>query len=111
MDPLASKHCKPCEDNDFPPLTKEQAADFLEHIPGWKLDEQGKKVSRDFPFKDFKSALTFANKVGELAEEEWHHPDLEVVWGRVTVTLTTHSIRGLSENDFILAAKINQLVP
>jgi 4a-hydroxytetrahydrobiopterin dehydratase len=109
MSELAKKKCKPCEDDGFPAFTKEQAADMMAHIPEWTLSENGRAITRSFPFKDFKSAFAFANKVGELAEEEWHHPDLIVAWGRVEVLLTTHSIKGLSENDFILAAKIDLL--
>lgn len=83
---------------------------MMPHIPEWKLSLDGGSLTRSFPFKNFKDALTFANKVGALAEEEWHHPDLIVAWGRVEVLLTTHSIKGLAENDFILAAKIDLLV-
>lgn len=109
MDELAKKKCKPCEDDGFPAFTKEQATDMMAHIPEWTLSENGKTITRSFPFKDFKSALAFANKIGELVEEEWHHPDIIVAWGRVEVLLTTHSIKGLSENDFIVAAKIDLL--
>lgn len=111
MSDLAKKECKPCEDDGFPALTKEQAEDMMQHIPEWTLSENGRAVTRSFPFKDFKAALSFANRVGELAEESWHHPDLIVAFGRVEVLLTTHSIKGLSENDFILAAKIDLLQP
>ncbi|HYF29397.1 MAG TPA: 4a-hydroxytetrahydrobiopterin dehydratase [Candidatus Paceibacterota bacterium] len=109
MEELSKKKCKPCEDDGFPALTKEQAGDLMQHIPEWTLSERGTSITRQFPFKDFKEALAFANKVGELADEEWHHPDLIVAWGRVEVLLTTHSVKGLSENDFILAAKIDLL--
>lgn len=107
MSELAKKKCVPCEDDGFPAFTKEQAADMMVHIPEWKLSERGTSITRQFPFKDFKEALGFANKVGALAEEEWHHPDLIVAWGRVEVLLTTHSVKGLTENDFIMAAKID----
>lgn len=109
MSELSKKPCKPCEDDGFPAFTKEQAEDMMAHIPEWTLEENARAITRKFPFKDFKTALAFANTIGELAEAEWHHPDLIVAFGRVEVLLTTHSIKGLSENDFILAAKIDLL--
>lgn len=108
MSNLADKECIPCE-GDWPALTPEQAADFMEHVPGWGLDVESRSISRMYTFKDFKEALAFTNKVGELAEEEGHHPDIFLSWGKVGIGLTTHSINGLSENDFILAAKIDLL--
>lgn len=111
MSELAKKKCKPCEDHDFPPFTPEQAKDMMEHVPEWLLTDDAKRITRLFTFKDFASALAFANEVGKLAEEDWHHPDMRLSWGRLEVTLTTRSIRGLSENDFILAAKIDLLTP
>lgn len=108
MDDFNSKHCIPCE-SDFPPLTLEQAKDFMEHVQGWEMNEVGTEISRTYKFKDFKEALAFANKVGDLAEEEGHHPDLLVSWGKVKITLSTHAIKGLSENDFILGHKINSI--
>lgn len=83
----------------------------MEQIPEWKLSEDGKRISRLFGFKDFAKALEFANKVGQVAEEQWHHPDMKVSWGKVEVMLTTHSIKGLSENDFIVAAHIDLISP
>lgn len=106
---LASKRCIPCEGDDFPALTKEQAADFMPHVPLWSINEDSTEISRLFRFKDFKEALKFTNKIGALAEEEGHHPDIMLAWGKVGVKLTTHSIKGLSENDFVLAAKIDLL--
>ncbi|MEK7100154.1 MAG: 4a-hydroxytetrahydrobiopterin dehydratase, partial [Patescibacteria group bacterium] len=91
-DKLTEKHCVPCEDENFPAFTKEQADDMMAHIPDWELSADSRRITRRFPFKDFKSALAFANKIGELAESEWHHPDLIVAWGRVEVLLTTHAI-------------------
>ncbi len=109
MTALSDKKCVPCEDDGFPPLTKEQAADFMEHVPLWSIDSASIEISRLFRFKDFKEALAFTNQVGALAEEQGHHPDIRLGWGKVGVTLTTHSIKGLSENDFVLAAKIDLL--
>jgi 4a-hydroxytetrahydrobiopterin dehydratase len=106
---LEDKHCAPCERDDFPAMTLPQAKDMMEHVPGWQLDEEGRRIARLFTFKNFKEAIAFTNQVGELAEEEGHHPDIALSWGKVGVELQTHSVGGLSENDFILAAKINLL--
>jgi len=109
MSDLVNKHCVPCEEDGFPALTPEQTKDMMGHVPEWKLSEDARQISRLFGFKDFAMAMKFANEVGKIAEEEWHHPELRVMWGSVEVILSTHSIRGLSENDFILAAKIDLL--
>jgi len=103
---LESKHCVPCE-GTTPPLADEAAAALLADVPGWNLE--GSALTRQFRFKDFKAAMAFVNKVADLAESEQHHPDINVVWSRVTLKLTTHAIKGLSENDFIMAARINRL--
>ncbi len=89
-------------------MTMDEARPYLEEVKDWKV-EDGKKLKREFKFKDFKEALAFVNKIGETAEEESHHPDIELGWGRVAVELSTHAIGGLSVNDFILAAKIDKL--
>ncbi len=111
MSELLSKKCIPCEGGTLP-LSPEQAAELHTQIPDWQIAEEGgmpKKITRSWKFADFAEALAFANKVGALAEEEGHHPDLLVSWGKVGVELSTHSIGGLSENDFIIAAKIDAL--
>lgn len=95
----------------MPPATKEEAEMLLKRVKSWKLAENGKNLEKDFTFKNFAEALAFTNKVGAIAEEEGHHPDLRVGWGRVGISLTTHAINGLSENDFILAAKIDTITP
>ena len=105
---LTQKVCVACEGN-VPPLNKIEATVLLKQIPGWETDDVGKFLSRKFTFKDFAEALAFVNAVGAIAESEGHHPDLELGWGRVRVSLSTHAINGLSENDFIVAAKINQI--
>jgi 4a-hydroxytetrahydrobiopterin dehydratase len=109
MTDLTDKHCVPCEDEDFPPLTPEQAASFMEHVPLWSINDESTVIHRVFRFPNFKDALAFTNKVGAIAEEEGHHPDVQLGWGKAKVSLTTHSIKGLSENDFIVAAKIDLL--
>jgi len=86
-----------------------EAEVLLKQIPGWEISDDAKKISRKFKFKNFAEALAFTNRVGEIAESEGHHPDISLGWGRVAIELTTHAIKGLSENDFIVAAKINSL--
>ncbi|KND47312.1 MAG: 4a-hydroxytetrahydrobiopterin dehydratase [Parcubacteria bacterium C7867-004] len=110
MSEYSDKKCVPCE-GGFPALTLAQAQDLMEHAPGWSLNEAGTEIHRDYAFPDFATALSFVNEVGALAEEEGHHPDITLSWGKVGITLTTHSIGGLSENDIILAAKIGLLQP
>ncbi len=84
---------------------------MLREIPGWSLEEGATKIRRTFRFRDFARALEFANKVGDLAEGEGHHPDIMVGWGYCTVVFQTHKIRALHENDFIMAAKVNAIHP
>lgn len=105
---LTQKKCVACE-GDVPPLNAVEANVLLKQIPGWEVRDDAKILSRTFKFKDFSEALSFTNKIGAIAEEEGHHPDLQVGWGYVTINLTTHAIKGLSENDFIVAAKVNTL--
>lgn len=106
---LASKKCVPCEGGD-PPLPRVEVEKLLVEVPDWQLKDDGLlKISRSFKFKDFAQALNFVNKVGEIAESEGHHPNICFTWGKVEITLWTHAVGGLSENDFILAAKINNL--
>ena len=105
---LDQKHCVPCE-GGVDPYSETQIATYLPLVPGWE-PQQGKSLTRTMKFKNFKEALTFINKVGEIAEAEGHHPDINLHdWNIVTFTFSTHAIGGLSENDFILAAKINAL--
>tara|TARA_Y100000310_G_scaffold344991_1_gene460995 strand:- start:5866 stop:6189 length:324 start_codon:yes stop_codon:yes gene_type:complete len=105
---LTEKKCVPCE-GGTPPFTPEQMQEYLGQLQSaWEV-EQGKKIKKKFEFKDFKDAMDFVNKVAELAEKENHHPNIRIYYNKVVIELTTHSIGGLSENDFILAAKIEQL--
>lgn len=105
---LTHKHCVPCEGGMLP-LNKTEAEVLLKQISSWKLSEDFKKISREFKFNDFKEAVAFVNKVADLAESEGHHPDIHIFYNRVNLELWTHAIGGLSENDFILAAKANNL--
>lgn len=107
MAELAQRHCEACE-KGTPPLQMDQVRSMLEQVPGWSL-ENG-KLTRDLKVKNFKEALALVNRIGDLAEQEGHHPDLCIhSWNRVKIELYTHSIGGLSENDFILAAKIGEV--
>ncbi|MGA3099736.1 MAG: 4a-hydroxytetrahydrobiopterin dehydratase [Bryobacteraceae bacterium] len=106
---LADKHCIPCR-GGAPPLRGEELEKMKDQAPGWEVVE-GHHLARSFPFPDFRTALDFVNRVGAVAEEEGHHPDLCLSWGRVDIRIWTHKIDGLTESDFILAAKIDRLHP
>jgi 4a-hydroxytetrahydrobiopterin dehydratase len=104
---LKNKKCIPCE-GGVPQLTPEEISDFLGQIHSdWELDEQ--KIKRKFHFVNFKQTMDFVNSTAELAESEGHHPVMHVLYGQVSLELWTHAIGGLSENDFILAAKIDAI--
>lgn len=105
---LLLKKCIVCE-GGRPPLNKRQIEKYLPKTPGWSASADFKKIGREFKFNDFNEAVKFINRVAELAESEGHHPDLHVFYNRVFIELWTHAINGLSENDFILAAKINTI--
>ncbi len=93
----------------MPSLPREEAFKLAAEVNHWDLAEDAKSISRTFEFKDFKEALAFINKVGDLAESEGHHPDIHCWWNKVKLELSTHAIGGLSNNDFILASKINKI--
>ena len=105
---LAGKNCVPCR-GGVPPLQGEELENLKSQVPGWQV-VQGHHLTRTYPFPDFRTALDFTNRVGELAERQGHHPDLYLSWGKVEVRIWTHKIDGLTESDFILAAKIDQLL-
>lgn len=102
---LKNKKCVPCE-GGVPKLTPERVQEYLQQVAGWK--SEGEKIHKTFKFKNFSEAVKFINRMAELAESEGHHPDFAVHYNIVEVTLWTHAIGGLSENDFILATKINE---
>jgi len=105
---LTEKKCTPCE-GSVKALHGEALAEFQSELGrGWTLVE-GLRLEREFKFKNFREALDFTNAVGDLAEAEGHHPDIYLAWGKVRITLWTHAAKGLTENDFILAAKIDGL--
>lgn len=104
---LAAKTCIPCK-GGVDPLSREAAERYLGEIPGWQISEDGRRIHREYKFKNFVQAIEFINKVGEIAEREAHHPEIRFGWGHAQVELWTHKINGLHENDFIVAAKIDQ---
>jgi 4a-hydroxytetrahydrobiopterin dehydratase len=105
---LAQKECKPCRE-ETPPLKGNELNHILSQLGGgWRVIAE-QRLEREFKFKDFLSALSFVNRVGEIAEKQNHHPDIYFTWGHARIQIWTHSINGLSESDFILAAKINEL--
>ncbi len=107
MSELSKQHCVPCE-GGVKPITREDAEAILVFTSGWILSDDAKTITRDFEFKDFKEAMVFVNQVADIAEEEGHHPDISISWNKVKLDLSTHSIKGLSTNDFVMAAKVNE---
>lgn len=106
---LINKHCVPCEGGD-PPLSDEKENELISQVQEWSLLRDGAhKLTRQFKFKNFKESIVFVNKIADLAEEEGHHPDIKIVWNKVQLDLFTHAVGGLSENDFIMAAKIDRI--
>lgn len=105
---LTQKKCAPCESGAVP-LNRTEVSTLLKQVSGWALGDDAKWLIKQFKFSNFIEAMGFANKITPLAEREGHHPDLHISWGNVIVELRTHALKGLSENDFILAAKIDRL--
>ena len=107
--PLHEKHCVPCE-GKVPPLSTNEEERLLNEIH-WDISREGvHRIRKTYKFKDFKEAMEFVNRVAQVAEEENHHPNLSISYNRVSVELYTHAVEGLSENDFIMAAKIDHLL-
>jgi len=104
---LAEKTCTPCR-GGIPPLTHEEAQRFQAQAPNWELADNADRIWRTFRFRNFREALAFVQEVGELAENAGHHPEISFGWGYVTVSLSTKKIKGLHENDFIMASKIDR---
>src|ERR1041385_7187723 len=107
MSSLAAKTCVPCR-GGVPPLKGRELESFREQVPDWQVVDEH-HIVRNFKFPDFKQALDFVNRIGAVAEEQGHHPDILLAWGKVEVTLWTHKVTGLTESDFIMAAKIDKL--
>jgi 4a-hydroxytetrahydrobiopterin dehydratase len=110
MSDLASRRCRPCE-GGMPPLSRAQALEFMPQLDAaWQLGAEAGSLRREFRFRDFYRTMSFVNALAHLANIEDHHPDLEVGYNYCRVTFTTHAVRGLSENDFVCAAKTD-LIP
>lgn len=106
---LAARKCLPCE-GGVPPVSQAEAVEQLENLPGWKLTAEGKRIRKDWTVKNFMAGLRFFQEVAAVAEDEGHHPDLHLEgYRKVWIEIWTHAIGGLSANDFILAAKIEEL--
>ena len=108
MSSLASQSCVPCR-GDTPAIQGSQLRALHAQVPEWAVIDEH-RLRRNFRFPDFKQALDFVNRVGAVAERQGHHPDIVLAWGKAEITMWTHAIHGLSESDFIMAAKIDQLV-
>ena len=112
MNDLSKKKCVACE-GDMPAFDKSDIHKYLKKIDGWDVKSNEDKsfyLIKDFKFKNFEDSQSFVNKVGNLAEEENHHPDISFGWGYCKIKIFTHAINGLAENDFILAAKIDKII-
>ena len=107
MTQLAEKTCVPCK-GSIPPLKGAELQQFSHQLPNWKVVDEH-HITRTFTFPDFQKALDFVNRVGAIAEEQGHHPDILLTWGKVEITIWTHKVQGLTESDFILGAKIDRL--
>lgn len=105
---LHQKRCIPCEGN-VPPLTKEEAENLLSQVDGWELSPEGTSIWKSYTFKDFAQTMKFVDGIAKVAEEEGHHPDLHISYDSLEIELSTHAIGGLSENDFILASKVDRI--
>ena len=109
QDELTRKRCRPCE-GGIPALSREQAEAIVRNLDGWTLDPDARRITRSWSVKDFMAGIDFFHKIAAVAEEEDHHPDLHLEgYRKVTIALSTHAVKGLTENDFILAAKINEI--
>jgi 4a-hydroxytetrahydrobiopterin dehydratase len=105
---LAEKKCTPCR-GGVPPLTQAEAERFQSQTPNWELRDASHRIERAFRLRNFREALNFVRDVGDLAETEGHHPDVSFGWGYATISLRTKKIKGLHENDFIMASKIDRM--
>jgi 4a-hydroxytetrahydrobiopterin dehydratase len=105
---LSGKSCMPCR-GGVPPLTRSEAEELHSQAPEWQFLDEAHRIERKFRFRNFREALNFVEEVGELAEAEGHHPDVCFGWGNATISLQTKKIKGLHENDFIMASKIDKI--
>lgn len=106
---LVKGNCEPCE-SGTKPMEQQEVVMYLTLLKTpWSVEDEGKLISKQFKFKDFKEAMVFVNKLADLAEEQGHHPNIKISYNKVKLELTTHAIGGLSLNDFIIAAKIEEI--
>jgi 4a-hydroxytetrahydrobiopterin dehydratase len=110
MDDISNRHCEPIAAGT-PALARAAVTEYLARVQGWALSESGAEIRREFRFKNYHETMAFVNAVAWIAHVEDHHPNLEVGYGRCLVSWSTHSVGGLSDNDFIAAAKVNALTP
>ena len=108
MKKLKDAKCIPCE-GGVSPLSKDEATRLMTEVTGWEFSKDGKSITKDLVFKNFDKAMDFVNMVADTAEFEQHHPDIDIRYNKVKLVLSTHAIGGLSNNDFIVAAKINHI--
>jgi len=106
---LVEKTCIPCR-GGVPPLGPEEVKRFHQQVPGWTIHDEAHRIERTYRFRNFAEAFAFVHKAADLAEAEGHHPDISFGWGYTTVSLQTKKIKGLHENDFIMAAKLDDMV-
>ncbi len=106
---LKRKKCIGCEKGNVKVLDKNEAQDFLDEVLGWSMNKGATEISKEFIFKDFVQAVDFVNAVADIAEGEGHHPNIKIVYNKVRLDLSTHAVEGLTENDFIVASKIDSL--
>jgi len=106
---LAQKNCIPCS-GDGKPFSKKKISEYIQHVPTWSVDEDDSMISKRFTFEGFEQAISFVNHVADVAHKEQHHPDIHIFYDHVDIDLWTHAIGGLHENDFIVAAKIDQII-
>ncbi len=109
MAKLKDLKCIACEGDGVQSMSRTDAERLVVEIEGWEIDAKAKSISKEFQCKDFDKAMDFVNMVADLAEQEGHHPDITILYNKVQLKLSTHAIKGLSQNDFILAAKINSI--
>jgi 4a-hydroxytetrahydrobiopterin dehydratase len=109
MSKLSNQKCIPCEGGEVTLLSRTEAEKLLTEVSGWDISKNGKVISKEILFKNFDKAMDFVNMVADRAEQEGHHPDIHIWYNKVLLELSTHSIKGLSANDFILAAKIDAI--
>ncbi len=106
---LAKKKCASCEKKGMKPFDGAQLKEYMNKVSGWILSNDAKKISKEYLFKDFIGSVDFINSVADIAEAEGHHPDIHIFYNKVLLELSTHSVGGLTENDFIVAEKIDEI--